>query len=348
MSKSLENKNLILEYIKKNPSCSSKQIHEGIYEKSGYATIKRILQNLLSENLIVSTGKGKGTKYQLSPVYDLIRSIDVDQYFQKEIDERKIRNNFNYQLISEILSQVSIFTEQELNHLSELQNQYKLKSSRLTKNEYNKAIEQLAIDLIWKSSQIEGNTYSLLETERLIKEKETAAGKTKDEATMLLNHKEALDFIIANPDFVNPLSISTIEIIHSILIKDLNVDRNIRKHIVGISGTNYKPLDNEFQIKEALQEMAQLINQQTNIFTKALLTLVLISYIQPFSDGNKRTARIVSNAILINNNYCPLSFRTVNSIDYKKAMLIFYEQNNITAIKKIFNEQFEFAVEKYF
>ncbi|HDR52688.1 MAG TPA: cell filamentation protein Fic, partial [Mariniphaga anaerophila] len=63
---------------------------------------------------------------------------------------------------------------------------------------------------------------------------------------------------------------------------------------------------------------------------------------------NKRTARIVSNAVLMNNNYCPISFRTVDSIDYKKAILLFYEQNNITNFKRIFIDQFEFAVNTYF
>ena len=94
--------------------------------------------------------------------------------------------------------------------------------------------------------------------------------------------------------------------------------------------------------------MCELVNARENIFEKALLALMLISYIQPFSDGNKRTARIVSNAILMNYGYCPLSFRTVDSIEYKKAMLIFYEQNNLTAFKNIFITQFEFAVNKYF
>ena len=81
---------------------------------------------------------------------------------------------------------------------------------------------------------------------------------------------------------------------------------------------------------------------------RALLTLVLLSYIQAFSDGNKRTARITSNAILIANGYCPLSFRSVDSLDYKNAMLIFYEQNNLYAFKQIFIDQFEFAVREYF
>ena len=84
------------------------------------------------------------------------------------------------------------------------------------------------------------------------------------------------------------------------------------------------------------------------MFEKALFVLVLLSYIQAFNDGNKRVARISSNAMLIANGYCPISFRTVDSIDYKKAMLPFYEQNNIAAFKKIFIEQFRFAVETYF
>ena len=84
------------------------------------------------------------------------------------------------------------------------------------------------------------------------------------------------------------------------------------------------------------------------IVAGALLTLVLLSYIQAFADGNKRTARITSNALLIASGYCPLSFRTVDSIDYKKTMLVFYEQNNLYAFKQIFIQQFEFAVKEYF
>jgi len=81
---------------------------------------------------------------------------------------------------------------------------------------------------------------------------------------------------------------------------------------------------------------------------RSLLSLLLISYIQPFNDGNKRPARIVANAQLIAAGYCPISFRSVDSADYKNAMLIFYEQNNITAFKKIFIKQFAFSVNNYF
>lgn len=340
--------NQIIQYLKQNKEGSSTNILEGIDSSKSLATLKRILTSLINEKLIKSVGKGKATKYVLSQYYNLFEKIDIESYYAKEIDEREIEENFNLSIIQDLLVEIDLLTQSENVKLEVLQNEYSKNISELSENEYNKELERLAIDLSWKSSQIEGNTYSLLETERLIKEQEVAQGKSKEEATMLLNHKEALDFIIDNPDYLFPLSVSKIEDIHSILVKDLRIDRNIRKTRVGISGTNYKPLDNEFQIKEALISVCDLINEKDDVFEQALLALILISYIQPFSDGNKRTARIVSNAILINQKYCPISFRTVDSIDYKKAMLLFYEQNNVTVFKRVFIDQFEFAVKTYF
>ena len=275
-------------------------------------------------------------------------TYDLDTYFAKEVDEREVLTGFNFKLINNILPHVKLFTNDEIETLNTLQAQFKHNASQLSKVEYDKEMERLGIDLSWKSSQIEGNTYSLLETERLLKEKQEAKGKSHEEALMLLNHKEALKFVLQEPDYLIPLTLSHIEDIHSLLVKDMGVARNIRVRRVGITGTNYRPIDNEFQIREALHDSCNLINSKENIFEKALLALVLISYIQPFEDGNKRTARITSNAILIANGYCPISFRSVDSIDYKKAMLLFYEQNNISAFKKIFMDQFRFAVEQYF
>jgi len=200
----------ILAFVKDNPSLSSKEIHDGLESEVGYATVKRILTKLISENLISPVGKGRGRKYVIGPAYELFYSIDVREYFEKEIDEREIKDSFNFSLITDILSKVKLFTDDELQHLTNLQKKYKENISKLTESEYMKELERLAIDLSWKSSQIEGNTYSLLETERLLKEKETAEGKAKDEAIMLLNHKEALDFIIENPSYVTPLTISGI------------------------------------------------------------------------------------------------------------------------------------------
>lgn len=340
--------NIIVNYVKAHPQSSSMEIFEGVGQAVAYATIRRDLAKLIADGILLLTGKGKTSRYTLSPLYNLLQPVDLPAYFSKEIDERRINESYNFELIETTLAAAPFFTQSETAYLDTLQKTFAENVSKLSSAQYRKEMERLGVDLSWKSSQIEGNTYSLLETERLLLEKETAVGRSKDEAVMLLNHKDALDFILDNPDYLSELTVAKIETIHSILVKELAVDRNIRIRRVGITGTNYRPLDNEFQIREALEQTCNLVNSKASIFEKALLILLLISYIQPFNDGNKRTARIVSNAMLIANGYCPLSFRSVDSIDYKKAMLLFYEQNNISAFKQIFIEQFAFAVNTYF
>lgn len=165
---------------------------------------------------------------------------------------------------------------------------------------------------------------------------------------MLINHKNAMDYIYEHRIQLTPLKTTGIEQIHSLLIEDLGVSKNIRKRIVGITGTSYTPPENEFHIREYLDRACELINHWKRVFEKALLAVLFISYIQPFEDGNKRTDRITSNGLLIENGYCPLSYRSVKPIDYKKAMILFYEQNSVAAYKKLFIDQFEFAVNNYF
>lgn len=320
----------------------------GLTKAPSDSTMKRLLSAAVKEGNIETAGRGPATKYKLTPQAHVTMPLDLATYFDKDIDEREVQESFNFDLIRDVLPKVEIFTKEELEVLNAAQMEFEKNTEGMTELEYRKEMERLGVDLSWKSSQIEGNTYSLLETERLLKDKQTASGKTKEEAVMLLNHKDALDFVLDIPDYLKELSVHRIEDIHSILTKELEVDRNIRHRRVGITGTNYRPLDNEFQIREALEDTCTLVNGKDNVFEKALLTLVLLSYIQAFVDGNKRTARITSNAVLIANGYCPISFRTVDSIDYKKAMLMFYEQNNIAAFKKIFIEQFLFAVKTYF
>ena len=338
----------ILQYLHYHPSSSRSEIEAGMHMKESPATVKRLLASLVQSKSAIVTGQGRATRYSVSPQEHITMELNIDTYFQKETDEREVQTAFNFELINDILPQVDIFTAEEKERLASLQTQFTKNLEGITPTEYRKEMERLGIDLSWKSSQIEGNTYSLLETEKLLREKQTASGKTKEEAVMLLNHKDALDLVLAEPEYFQALSVRRIEELHTLLVKELDVDKGIRKRRVGVTGTNYRPLDNEHQIHEALEDTCRLINSKENVFEKALLALLLLSYIQAFSDGNKRTARITSNAILIANKYCPISFRTVDSVDYKKAMLIFYEQNNITAFKKILIDQFAFAVQTYF
>lgn len=224
-----ETESSIIEHIEKKKICSSSQLLEAVELKISRATLKRLLSKLVSEEFITVSGAGRSTKYSLSPIYELIKPVSLDKCYEKEIDEREIKTDFNFRVITEVLDKHSLFTIEEIEKLNDLHDKYQSNISELSETEFKREMERLAIDLSWKSSQIEGNTYSLLETEKLLKEKETASGKTKEEAVMLLNHKYALDFIVEHTDYLNPLTVSKIEDIHSLLIKELAVQRNLKK-----------------------------------------------------------------------------------------------------------------------
>ncbi|MGN0860889.1 MAG: Fic family protein [Candidatus Spyradosoma sp.] len=337
----------IFQFLHYHPNASRTEIETALEAPPSAATMKRLLAGALERGEIAASGTGRATRYSITPKTHLLRTFNVEEYFRKEIDERVVQTSFNFELIRGLLPQIEIFSEAENAHLSKLQAEFSARVAALPEDVLAQEMERLGIDLSWKSSQIEGNTYTLLETERLLRERKEAKGKTHEEAVMLLNHKAAWRFLTKNRDYLKTLTISGIEDVHSLLVKDLGVGRNVRVGRVGITGTNYRPLDNEFQIRDALHDFCALVNARGNVFEKTLFVLLLLSYIQPFYDGNKRTARIVGNALLLAEDCCPLSWRTIDSLDYKEALLVFYEQNNLRPFKDIFMEQFEFAAKTY-
>jgi Fic family protein len=337
----------IIDYIKKNKKVSSSDILSFLGETVERKTLQRDIKELQEQNLIYKKGSGRNIIYVLSEKFEIIKPVDIEKYFQKNYLSREVQTTFNFDIF-QILKN-NIFTQVENEKLNNLQQRFiKNFSQYNSQTLINKEFERIMIEFSWKSSVIEGNTYSLLSTEALIKENIKEKGKTKEETQMILNHKDAFNESIQNKEIFSKLKYTDIEYLHTILTKKLNVSRNIRNLPVGITGTKYKPLDNNFQIKEALQEMVKLINKKESFFEKAFLALVLISYIQAFEDGNKRTARMLSNAILLAHNSIPLSYRIVDVTEYKKASLLFYEINNVSYFKQIFIEQFEDAVNNYF
>ena len=340
----------ILEYLHFHPLSKRAEI-EGIIDDSiSSSTIKRVISKAIEDGLVVSSGVGKATVYSITPKAHLLRTVDLDTYYAKTIDEREVQSGYNFELIREEIPGIDIFTPAELRKLDECQGIFVRHMKEMPRGTvaYNRELERLGIDLSWKSAQIEGNTYTLIETETLLKDMKEAKGKKHEEAVMLLNHKSALKAIIERPEYFRNLTLGRLEDIHSVLVENLGVERKMRHRRVRITGTNYQPLDVESQIREAVEDMCVLINGKQNPYEKALLALLLIAYIQPFEDGNKRTSRLVANALLLAYESCPLTFRSVDANDYRAALLLFYEQNNVSAFKRIFLEQVEFACNEYF
>ncbi|TSC97105.1 MAG: hypothetical protein CEN88_181 [Candidatus Berkelbacteria bacterium Licking1014_2] len=335
----------ILNYLGQNNQAAVSDLLFFLDKKYSKITIIRDLNFLINLNFVIRQGRGRAITYQLSPQYDLIRPIDVHDYFAIEADKREINKRFNFNIWGKLKG---IFTEQEKSHLYQLANDYQKNIKKLPPAVIKREMERLIIEFSWKSSAIEGNTYTLLETEALIKMGKEAKGHKKEEAIMILNHKKALEYIIKNADLFGKINVVKIEYIHRLLTERLGIERNLRKHPVGIAGTKYRPLDNIYQIKESLTAACRIVNKEKDVFAKAIILMILIAYIQPFADGNKRAGRLLANAILLANDFCPLSYRNVDEIEYKKAVVLFYEKNNISYFKKLFIEQFEFAVKNYF
>ena len=335
----------ILEFIRNNKGVSNKEIRVFISDISRI-TIVRNLKILLNQRLIKKEGGGRSIRYFENIQNNLLRYFDVGKYFKTAVDERNISfEKFNFDIFNHF---ENIFSEEETKKLREINNDYERRIKQLPETILKRETERLSIELSWKSSQIEGNTYSLLDTEVLIKENKEAEGHKKEEAVMILNHKKALDYIFdKRSDFKN-ISLGKIENIHKLIVGDLNVKKGLREKPVGITGTRYKPLDNSHQIREAIEKMIESINKLNDSFSKAMLVILMVSYIQPFEDGNKRTGRILGNAILLANNICPLSLRSISESDYRKATVLFYEQNSLRFFKELFVQQFEFAVKNYF
>lgn len=338
----------ILAFIEAKKSVSIGQIIEHIQQEMGQITritVSRDLNKILKSGMIQRGGAGRNAFYELAAQYLIIKKIDVEKYFSLDLDQREAKEKFNFDIFNQLKN---IFTDFEKQKLLQLDVIYKEKMKKIPADVLKKEIERLNIDFSWKSSKIEGNTYSLLETEQLIKNQQQAVGHSKEEATMILNHKKALEYVRESKNDFKTMSLRKIENVHSLLVSDLEIAKNIRKTLVRITGTKYVPLDNEFQIKEALEKTCKLINETEDVFEKAVILMLLVAYIQPFVDGNKRTSRLCGNAILQSFDSCPLSYRSMDEIEYKKAILLFYEQNNLSYFKELFLKQFEFAVENYF
>lgn len=339
----------ILNFAKKQNVFQTKEVMEFLRWTHDVEriTIIRDLTMLVETGKLTKQWKWRAVKYFLAKNYKIHEAIDIESYFDIWYEQRIIFDRFNFEVFDRLWW--DLFSQSEMDTLEQLHQQF---ISNISKYEsqtiINKEYERIMIEFSWKSSVIEWNTYELLNTEALIKENIADGTKTKEETKMILNHKDAFNESIQNRKKFLDLKLNDIEYLHAVLTKWLWIWANIRKEWVWITWTLYRPLDNQFQIKEVIEKMIVLINTKTNFFEKSFLSLVVLSYIQAFEDWNKRTSRTVSNAILLAHGSIPLSYRIVDVIEYKKACILFYEQNNISYFKKIFIEQIEDAVNNYF
>lgn len=326
----------------------SSQIHKEIMkrgEEMSLVTVKRTLSEMATRNILAPSGSGRATAYDVGVLGRIFADVNAREYCAIEPDRRFGLRRYNFKLFPGM--PVDIFSAAELKVFQDATTEYARRTASLPLAIEKRELERLIIELSWKSSKIEGNTYTLLDTEKLILENKEAPGHDRKETQMILNHKNAFLFVREHASLFQEISRANIEQLHSILVKDLSVGLGLRGKPVGVIGSVYQPLDNAHQIREEMGVLADMISHTAIPYAKALIALLGISYLQPFEDGNKRTARLLANAILLAHKCAPLSYRSVEEGEYREAMFVFYEINSIIPFKKIFISQYDFAARNY-
>ncbi len=209
---------------------------------------------------------------------------------------------------------------------------------------------RLLIDLSWNSSRLEGNTYSLLETERLLELGESAEGKDALEAQMILNHKAAIELLVEQADEIG-FNRYTILNLHGLLADNLLADPlaggRLRRIAVAIDGTVYHPLEVPQLIDECFQKILDTAAAIADPFEQAFFALLHLAYLQGFEDVNKRVSRLAANIPLIRENLCPLSFVDVPERAYVDGVLGVYELNRIELLRDVFIWAYQRSCARY-
>jgi Fic family protein len=209
---------------------------------------------------------------------------------------------------------------------------------------------RLLIDLSWASSRLEGNTYTRLDTVRLIEQGQIAEGKDAQETQMILNHKAAIEMIVESADEVgfNPFTVLNLHaILSDNLMSDPFASGRLRVREVEISGTVFFPLAVPQQIAECFEALLNKAAQIDDPFEQAFFSMVHLPYLQPFEDVNKRVSRLTANIPLIRENLCPLSFVDVPRKAYIEGTLGVYETNRVDLLRDVFMWAYERSCQRY-
>lgn len=197
---------------------------------------------------------------------------------------------------------------------------------------------RLIIDLSYNSSRLEGNTYSLLDTERLLLHGDTAEGKLDEEKAMILNHKEAIRYLVDNAPKLE-VSRNVVCTLHYLLSDGLvepSEAGRVRKHSVRIGGSTYIPFEDPRRLEQQLEKIVAKASAIKDPYEQSIFLLVHISYLQAFADVNKRTARLAANISLIKGNLVPLAFSDVRVEDYMSAIIAIYELQDVQPLADLY------------
>jgi Fic family protein len=335
-------------------------------------TLQRRLKSLVEEGRLTQEGKGRAARYRLPKAPEEhkeppARQAQPEQEKPEEAvvplsaESEKIRAylrqpsatrkavGYNRQFLDSYRPNASFYlSPKERAHLAEVG---KTTAAAEAAGTYAKQIlNRLLIDLSWNSSRLEGNTYSLLDTRRLIEFGEETQGQNRLEAQMILNHKDAIAFLVSAADEIG-FNRYTILNLHGILAQNLLPDEaaagRLRRIAVGIEKSAFHPLEVPQLIEECFNQVLATAQAIHDPFEQSFFAMVQLPYLQPFDDVNKRVSRLAANIPFIKENLSPLSFTDVPRSTYTDAILGVYELNRVDLLKDVFIWTYERSAERY-
>ncbi len=348
----------ILELLQEE-GLSIEQIEENLNFSIERRTLQRRLKELKESNRLLTKGEARSTryfpkvkKYENEASEDLIPLSIEGKKILKLISLSEIQRipvGYNKQFLENYLPNIdSYLSPKEKEILLEIG---KTQGDNQAAGTYARQIlNRLLIDLSWNSSRLEGNTYSLLDTELLIHDGKPADDKSAKETQMILNHKDAIEFLVDESDEIG-FNRYTILNLHALLSNNLlpnpSASGRLREFGVGITNSIFTPLEIPQLISEYFDLILSKVNQIKDPFEQAFFILVHFPYLQPFDDVNKRVSRLAANIPFNRKNLSPLSFIDVPEDYYIKGMLAVYELNRTDLLKDVFIWAYERSAMRY-
>ena len=315
-------------------------------------TLQRRLTSLVDAGSIVRKGERKATRYHpleaISANIFSFKSQEKLKFLDTAIHARE-KVSYNRDFLDSYVPNQKQYVPDKIREA--LFQEGKRFDEQLAAGTYARQIcQRLLIDLSYNSSRLEGNTYSRLDTQMLVEEGISAEGKVHEETVMIMNHKEAILFLVESAQDIE-LNSLTIRNLHHLLSQDLLANPeacgNIRTLEVDIGQSTYRPLGNPHVLKELFELILQKAKKVKDPFEQSFFLLVHLSYLQAFEDVNKRTSRLSCNIPFIKGNLCPLSFTDVSQDDYTAALLTIYEKNDAEPMLELFAWAYSRSCEQY-
>ena len=327
-----------------------------------YRTVRRRLAELVEEGALVRAGKARAVKYRCPARTPAPVAVDearlvipissesraVQEYVHRPLQARK-QIEYQRDFLEEYIPNHTVYLPGNISRDLHLMGEIR-ESAPVGSTYHPETVNRLLIELSWASSRLEGNTYSLIDTRNLFESGVFAEGKDRKEATMILNHKRAIEMLLEGAQDID-FNMYTFLSLHGLLSENLMGDPQdcgrLRQKIVEIGGSVYRPLGFPQQVEECFRLFLDKARDIEEPFEQAFFTMVHIPYLQPFTDVNKRTARLGANIPLIKNKLCPLSFIDVPERDYIEGYLGVYELTQTSLLQDVFVWAYEQSCRQY-